>query len=144
MELSLPARVKKHMKKRKPLKDKKRTGYEIKLPKDKSFVMIDIKKPLPPETALVFTKEAAEIAKKNKINSFLIDIRKVRNDWSVLETYQFAQKLKEYGRQRLDKVALLIDPSDNTHSFMETTIINQGYNNHLFTDYDKAVSWLRA
>ena len=115
--------------------------YEIKLSDDKTFIIINVKKSLTPDIALVFTKESIELAAKHQISCFLIDVRGIENDWGVSKTYKFAQELGKYGRQRLDKVALLIDQEDRSHSFLETAVINQGYNNHLFTDYDEAVAW---
>jgi hypothetical protein len=118
--------------------------YEIKLSDDKSFVIVNVKKHLSTQIALVFTKEAIDLAGKHNINCYLIDIRGIKNTWSPFETYQFAHNLDKYGRQRLHKVALLVDPTDKTHAFLETTIVNQGYNNHLFTNYDEVVAWLKS
>ncbi|MDD5454103.1 MAG: hypothetical protein PHW62_01190 [Candidatus Ratteibacteria bacterium] len=117
--------------------------YEISLSEDKSIVLIRVKKHLTTQMALTFTKEAVGLAEKYKINRYLIDIRGIRNTWSVFETYQFAQDINKYGRQRLDKVALVIDPEDKTHTFLETALVNQNYNNYLFKDYDKAIAWLK-
>lgn len=117
--------------------------YEIKLSDDKSFVIVHVKRHLSTQTALIFTKESIELAGKHNINSYLIDLRGIENTWGVFETYQFAQELKKYGRQRLDKVALLVEPTDKTHSFLETTVVNQGYNNRLFTNHDEAIVWLK-
>jgi hypothetical protein len=116
--------------------------YEISLSEDKSTVVVRVKKSLSTQIALIFTKEAIELGDKHNTDKHLIDLRGIRNTWSVFETYQFAQEIKKYGRQRLDKVALLIDPEDETHSFLETTLLNQNYNNRLFRNYDEAVAWL--
>ncbi len=118
--------------------------YEIKLSDDKSFVIVHVKKHMPTQTALIFTKESVELAGKHNINSYLIDVRGIENTWKVFETYQFAQDLKNYGRDRLHKVAILTEPTDKTHSFLETTIVNQNYNNRLFTNYDEAIAWLKG
>lgn len=125
-------------------KSKGNPGYKIKLSEDSSFIIIDLKKPLPPETALIFTKESTEFAKKYSVNSFLIDVRGIENNWGIFETYQFAQDLKNHGRERLHKVAILTEPTDTTHSFLETALLNQGYNNRLFTNYDEAIAWVKA
>ena len=120
-------------------------SYEIRLSDDKSFVIVHVKKSLSPQTALVFTQESVELANKNNINSYLIDLREIgKHTWGVLETYQFAQELKNYKRQRLDKVALLVEPDNKTFSFVETTTANQGYNTRIFTNYDEAVVWLKG
>ncbi len=117
--------------------------YKISSSDDKSIVVIRVKKPLPTQTALEFTKEATELGNKHNTKKHLIDLRGIRNEWGVFETYQFAQEIKKSGRQRLDKVALVIDPEDNTHTFLETALVNQNYNNRLFEDYDKAIAWLK-
>jgi hypothetical protein len=118
-------------------------GYEIKISDDKSFVIIHVKKQLSPEVALTFTQESIELAKKHNINNYLFDVREIKHSWGVLETYQFAQNLKNSGRKRLDKVALLVAPTDQTFSFVETVTVNQGYNTRLFTNYDEATVWLK-
>jgi len=116
--------------------------YEISLADDKSIVVVRVKKSLPTQIALIFTKEAIELSNKHNTDKHLIDLRGIRNTWSVFETYQFAQEIKKYGRKRLDKVALVIDPEDETHAFLETALVNQNYNNRLFRNYEEAVVWL--
>ena len=117
--------------------------YEISLSEDNSIVVVRIKKSLSTQIALIFTKEAIELGDKHNTDKHLIDLRGIRNTWSVFETYQFAQDIKKSGRQRLDKVTLVIDPEDETHSFLETTLLNQNYNNRLFRDHGKAIAWLK-
>lgn len=117
--------------------------YEIKLSDDQSFIIVRVKKHLPPQTALDFTQESVDLATKHDIKNYLIDVRGINNKWGVFETYQFAQELKNYGRKRLDKVALLVEPTDETHSFVETATMNQGYNTRLFTSYDDLVAWFK-
>jgi hypothetical protein len=116
--------------------------YEIELSEDKSIVTIRVSKPLTTAMALKFTKEAAELGDKHNTRKHLIDIRGTRNEWGIFETYQFVQEIKNAGRQRLDKVALIIDQEDKTRDFLETALVNQNYNNRLFRDYDKAIAWL--
>ena len=116
--------------------------YEISLSDDKSFVIVHVKKPLSPDIALIFTKESAEFASKHNIKNYLIDMRDIeKHTWSVWETYQFAQELKKYGRQHLDKVAVLVRPNDKTFSFIETTTVNQGFNTKIFTNLDDTIAW---
>jgi hypothetical protein len=118
--------------------------YEISLSEDASFVIIHVKNSISPQTALLFTKESVELASKHNVNSYLIDVCGIENKWGVFETYQFAQEIQNYGLQRLDKVAILTESIDKTHSFLETTILNQGYTTKLFTSYDEAVVWLKT
>lgn len=118
--------------------------YEIKISDDKSFVVVDVKNPVSVEQALTFTRKSIELASKHNTNSYLIDLRKVRHKWSVFETYTFAKDLRGSGRQRLDRVALLTQPDDETFSFVETATVNQGYNTRVFTDYDEATAWLKG
>jgi hypothetical protein len=117
--------------------------YEISISDDKSFVIVRVKRPIPPAAALTFTKESVDFADKYNIRSFLIDVRDVEDKWGVIGDYEFAQALKNHGRRRQDRVALVTETSDKTHAFLETVTRNLGYNTRIFANYDDAVAWLK-
>ncbi len=123
--------------------EKKNKEYTIRLSDDKSYIIIDVKEDISAQTTLDITKETANIAFKHGINCFLFDLRIVNNTWQIWENYQFAQELEKYGRRREDKVALIIEPANSSHYFVETVTVNQGFNTRLFSDYKGAVAWFR-
>ena len=123
--------------------DKKNKEYIIKYSEDKSCIIVDVKKDISAQTTLDITRETANIGDKEGIHCFIFDLRAVSNTWQIWENYQFAQQLDKYGRRREDKVALIIEPKNRSHYFVETVTVNQGYNTKLFSDYDSALAWFR-
>ena len=117
--------------------------YLIGISDDRSFVIVNLKKKVPSIYVLIFTQETVRLAKKFGINSFLFDIRTIDNTWGTIEKYTFAKDLEKFGRQRHDKVALLVAAGNKTHSFIETVTRNQGYNTRIFTRNKDAVAWLK-
>ena len=102
-------------------------------------------------TTNMYRKLAAEIAeqamlmgKKLEISRYLIDLTASRNLESILGSYQSAyEDLAELSwRKILTRVALLVDPQDNSHDFNEIVLNNIGIRATLFRDSDQAVQYL--
>ena len=78
-----------------------------------------------------------------RINRYLFDSRGAPNVEKVLPNYEFAYKgLESFGFPRNSRSALLVDPHDKTHDFMETLFLNAGYEVKLFHDEAAAIAWL--
>jgi hypothetical protein len=81
--------------------------------------------------------------KELNILRYLYDLRNAPNIESVTSNYEFAYK--EMPKSPLDAnatVALLADPEDRSHDFVETVMRNAGFNVRLFSEKEEAVAWL--
>ena len=58
--------------------------------------------------------------------------------------WYFREELPRIPRLRWARVAVLTDPTDLSHSFVETTSANAGYALHCFADEQLAIDWLRT
>lgn len=74
----------------------------------------------------------------------LVDFRDTKSHLSVMDVYQLAGELCQFGNTFRRKVALLVAPGVNfEHArFFETCSQNRGFSVNAFTDYEKAMRWL--
>jgi hypothetical protein len=87
--------------------------------------------------------DAQDIGKNNNINRYLCDLRGAPNIESVSQNYDFAYEgASEAGLSRNARSALLTDPDDNTHNFIETLLRNAGFMVKIFVNREEAVAWL--
>ncbi|MET0068682.1 MAG: hypothetical protein ABW096_01480 [Candidatus Thiodiazotropha sp.] len=90
-------------------------------------------------------EDAVRLGERNGINCFLFDLRGSPNIQSTLPNYQFAyHDMKEFGFPKDSRSALLTDPDDRSHDFMETVFKNAGYSIRIFTDLEHALAWLNS
>ena len=96
------------------------------------------------EIALDLDRETNALGRRLGINSCLTDVTECRNVASIIDNYNFAYKdlLVDPGIDRLARVALLVDPQDNSHDFMETAARNAGFNVTIFRDREEAIRHL--
>lgn len=95
------------------------------------------------ERARQFTKDTVDLGKRHQITRFLYDARGVRNIETVFRNYQFANE--DMARLNVDRAgtfAVVTDPDDRSHDFVETAIRNAGYDVRMFSDHDAALCWL--
>ena len=88
-----------------------------------------------------------EIAKAEHLPvdyELLVDLRDTQSHLSVLDVYQLAAELCQYGNTFRRKVALLVLPGINFEQarFFETCSHNRGFSVNAFMDYEKAMRWL--
>jgi hypothetical protein len=117
--------------------------YEVSVSKNEKFVIIDAKAPMTVDLSRRCGIDAHELARKKEIKRFLFDLRGAPNIETVLHNYEFAyQDMQEHGFSRSIRSALLTDPGDSSHDFMETLLLNAGYPVKKFSSEEDAVSWL--
>lgn len=118
-------------------------GYEITVSADGTHIIIDIMAPMTVELGFQCGREASALGKRMGISRYLFDSRGAPNVESVLPNYDFAYKgLESFGFPRHSRSALLTDPDDMSHDFMETLFLNAGYEVRLFRDEAEAIAWL--
>lgn len=93
--------------------------------------------------ALKYNHESHALGRKLGIRRYLVDLTESRNTESVLGNYEFAYDKMPASGVDLDAiVALLVDPDDHSHDFVETVSRNAGLNVSLFRYRDAAIQHL--
>ena len=91
-----------------------------------------------------------ELGNQTGISLNLIDARNAQNTMGPFENHfvmykdmQSAVKKQQSSTSKL-KIAVLVDPEDKSHDFVETLAYNAGYRFKLFQDEQAALTWLHA
>lgn len=117
--------------------------YTVSVSNDRRYIVVFIDGPMTTELALKVGKQANQLAQENKINSMLYDLRKSINVQNGFKNYEFGYKdVGSVNFNKANKIALLTDPDDHSHDFIETVMINNGYNVHIFSNQKEAIDWL--
>ena len=117
--------------------------YEISIPKNGDYISIKVNQPVTADLGRRFAVDAARLAKEQNIKKFLCDVRNAPNLQSVSEDYFYANtEMDQFGFSKATRSALLVNPDDRSHDFIETAFRNAGYNVKIFTDESAAISWL--
>jgi len=117
--------------------------YAIKLSEDKTYIILKYVGDITGAVAIKATEESHAIGKEFGIKHYLVDASEARNYENPFKNYNFAyEDLDKAGIDKTACVALLVDPSDNTHDFVETLMVNAGHNVTLFKNRESAITHL--
>ena len=117
--------------------------YEISLSEDGSYVRIRVFEVITGDVEREFAEEAIKEAKQHGIAKFLVDVRGTSNVAATFEQFLFGYKdMNQFALDRSSMIAVLVDAGDKSHDFIETVMLNAGYNCRLFPDEDSALKWL--
>lgn len=120
--------------------------YRIIPSEDRKYIILKIIGNISRESAMRCNVEAHGMGKRLGINRFLTDLTESRNVESTFENYKFAyQDMKQNAEiDRHARVAVLVDPEDHSHDFIETVARNSGLNVTLFRDRKQAMDHLTS
>ena len=127
------------------------TGYdnmehEISLSDSGRHVRIRMLKPITRMLSQQCGQDVADMANqltKGELHGFLFDVRGVQNVSGVISNYMTVHKdLARFPIFRSVRSAILVDPADNTHDFLETVGRNAGYGFRIFRKDREAIAWL--
>ena len=118
--------------------------YDVSVSERKTYVHIRVKAPVTDELLEEFLRLSAEEAKESGLNKFLFDLRLAPNRATMFRHYQFVyERSRELGFRSGSKHALVVSAEDlGEYSFVETVLINAGYQGKMFTDELSAIEWL--
>lgn len=121
-------------------------GYRISLSEDGKYIIIRVTGVINRLIAMEQNLEAHALGKSLGINRYLVDVREATNTDQSVNGYEFAHvdMRKAEGIDRSAVVAMLVDPNDHSHDFVETVSRNAGLKVTLFTDLDEARQYLVA
>ncbi len=87
--------------------------------------------------------KAHKYASKYGINCFLLDLTECRNNESIIDNHKFAYKdMNVPDINKLARIAMLVDPEDHSHDFIEVVTRNSGLNVKKFISLEEAVRFL--
>jgi hypothetical protein len=119
------------------------TEYEVSQSPDSKYIVVNIKTDMTTELGRRCGADAARLGQQNGIKCYLFDLRGAPNIESTLDNYTFAYaEMNDFRFPKDARSALLTDPDDRSHDFMETVFNNAGYAVRLFTDEAAAIAWL--
>jgi hypothetical protein len=110
---------------------------------DNQYFIVDVKRPMTSELARRCGDGIAAFCQETNIDRFLIDLRGAPSLVNPIHDYNFAHHdIKFLNIPRNHRAALLVDPDDQSHRFIETVMVNTGYDARLFRDRHEAITWL--
>ena len=115
----------------------------ISLSEDKSYVILKYVGEISREPVLKITEEAHRFGSRQGVKHYLVDVTEAVNVESLMGNYDFAyDDLDQADIDRSACIAMLVDPNDQTHDFVETLLINAGHGVRLFRDRETAIKYL--
>ena len=118
-------------------------NYKISVAENRRYIICRVIGPMTVDIARQFTEALDRLSRSSKIKRFLIDARNAPNISGVLHNYTFARRdMKNLDLQRDARSAILVDPDDESHDFVETVTQNAGYNVRVFDDEAAATAWV--
>jgi len=118
--------------------------YEISVSDRKTYLHIRVNESVTAELLKSFIIETAEKAYEYGIDNFLFDLRRANNLSNLFNHYEMVYKQsKKLGFKSQSKHALVVRQKNmKDYSFVETILINAGYQSKMFTDELSAIEWL--
>lgn len=119
-------------------------SYDIFTSENGNYIVCRVNGAITVDIAREFTKKLSDLTRSTNIKRVLSDVRNARNELGTLENYYYAYKdMGEFNIQRNSRSAILVDPVDKSHDFVETVAQNAGYNVKVFQDETAAIAWLQ-
>ncbi len=119
--------------------------YNINLNHNRKHIIIQVWTPVTLNLAVSFTSSFSSLGSKLKLSRVVIDIRNTKSASSIVDKYFYAYKSAELsGLSRSWRIALLKEANDKSADFLETVMINAGYQFKIFTNEKFASDWLKA
>ena len=118
--------------------------YTISISDSKTYLRTNVNEPLTVELLEDFISETAEKAKECGITNFLFDLRHAPNRSALINHYKYVySRSRQLGFKPASKHALVVSLEQLVeYRFVETVLINAGYQGKMFTDELAAIEWL--
>ena len=118
--------------------------FAISISKRKTYLNIRVKEAVTPDILKEFVEKTADHSNKDGINTFLFDLRHAPNQTSAIVHYDLVyDKLRKFGFKPGSKHALLTSLENKVdYRFLETILLNAGYQGKIFTDEKDAIEWI--
>jgi hypothetical protein len=119
-------------------------NYDISVSDRMTYIHVRVNEPVTLQVLKGFMHDTAEKANEYRIDNFLFDLRQAPNRTSGFAHHEFVfSQFKRLGYKPHSKHVLLISLEDMVdYGFVETFLINAGYQGKIFTDESAAIEWL--
>ncbi|MBN2738399.1 MAG: hypothetical protein JXR70_15560 [Spirochaetales bacterium] len=119
-------------------------NYTISISDDKKYIILKNTGKITSENVKQRIIEAHQVGEKYNLHCYLMDLVEANNTDTIVNNYDFAYKdMKENkGINMFACVAFLVAENDHSHDFIETVLINAGYDIKLFRSKEKAIQYL--
>ena len=104
------------------------------------FILISLHSNFDKSIAQEFNRKATTLARDRNLYKFLVDIRGCRSLSTLGDKYRYVQE-KKLGETHWQS-ALLVDQIDLSIEFLESSMVEAGYNYKAFTCEKEARNWL--
>jgi len=118
--------------------------YEIFVSDKNNYLNIKVLETVTDDLLKDFIEATAKKSHENKINKFLFNLQSAPDGASTVVHYDFVyEKSKKLGFKAGSKHALLVSLEDrHVYHFVETLLLNAGYQSKIFTREKEAIEWL--
>ncbi len=115
-------------------------NYEITVSKDGKYIILKVVGPISRQLAVKYNLEAHALGKQKGIDRFLLDFTECRNTDTVLRNYKYVyEDMQNPNINQKARTALLVNPNDHSHDFIEALFRNAGADFTLYHDRDVAM-----
>lgn len=119
--------------------------FSIKESPGNEFIVIKAMGKMTRQNSMKLNTESHAYGKSVGINKYLVDLTESKNIDSAVNSYEFANKdMQSDSIDRKAVIALLVDPNDDSHDFIETVSKNAGLNVTLFKNRKLAEDYLKS
>ncbi|KAB2922569.1 MAG: hypothetical protein F9K22_11335 [Bacteroidetes bacterium] len=119
--------------------------YSLSVSGDRRFVITTVHVNMTRELAKTIVADSQSLGRAHGLRCYLQDLTGSRNEESVFQAYSFAHE--DMSLSHVDRgavVAVLVQPEDHSHDFVELVCRNAGLNMRLFRDRESAERYLRS
>ena len=119
-------------------------SHKIFLSEDGKYIVCEVTGLITLAISREFSSELNSLSRDTGVKRFLHDVRHAINVMNISQNYQYAyEDMESLELQRDVYSAILTDPADSSHDFVETVGENAGYYIRIFHDEDAAIAWLK-
>jgi len=119
-------------------------NYTLSISEKQEFIICRVTGPLTIKVAKEFAKEIDNMSRAHNIKRFLKDMRGAPIQSSSYQIYEYTYEyMTNLGFQKDTRSAILVDPPDQSHNFVETVASNAGFTVKVFSDRAAAIAWLK-
>ena len=119
-------------------------SYEIYPSENRKYIVLKHYGEMNSEFGMNRVMEAHKLGAEMGITRYLVDLTEAKNIDPAYKSFKYAydDMTTPSGIDRKARVALLVDPEDHSHDFVETVLRNAGHNVTLFRDRELAIKHL--
>lgn len=118
--------------------------YQTSVSQDGKFISVKVQGIITRVNAMQMNQDVHAFGRLHGLNRYLLDLTESTNSETAFGNYNFAyEDMKApVGIDRNARVAMLVEPEDHSHDFVEIVSRNSGLDVALFRDRESALNYL--